>query len=384
MTSKTARLQARHRPLRRQQAQGFALPVLAIAIAVAALMTYGFTQRQLNVAQQNAGAAAGYALNQVALAVDNYRGVNLSALTVATPVVSGFVSPMLPTVAELKTAGFLNPAVLAALPDGNSYSIQINKQPAGCVGPSTLCNVYSILSLVNPILDTNGNPSITRLGALTAAVQDPVGYSALPTLGTITGGNGAWSISNPDASQRAGIVAVVAGLGGSGSQWLRVGDPRDPAFTGNASTAGYLKPSNGAGMTVTAGTACIDPTGAIKNDAAGRVLSCQAGVWTSGDGAKSITLRAPIGNVPGGNSYAVDVCPTGGTPWATYAAQISAVNLAVNPAYTVLTYSLSQVGSNWVTLTQAVTPPSTAVTVNSNASVVGIIPMGVFSSGCSF
>lgn len=361
------------------------LPHMAIFLAVMALVILGVTRKQLLVAESNAGSAFGYGLGQVALGVDNYRSTNLAALTVATPVLAGFANPMQPTVAELKTAGYINVAVANTMPDGNGYRIEIRKQPAACVGPSTLCNVYSVLSLTNPILDVNGMPSITRLGALAAAVPDPVGYSAMPDLTTIKGSNGAWTIANPDPSLRAGIVAVVAGLGGSGSQWLRVGDPRDPSFTGNTTTAGYMKPSAGAGQTAVAGTVCTpDPSGAIRNDTAGRVLSCQGGFWKATDGGKSVAMRAPIGNIPGGTSFPVDVCPPGGTPWATYSAQNSAVNLTVLPPLMVLNYTVSQVGGNWVTLTQAVSPPAAAQTVNGNPAILGVIPNGVFASGCSF
>ena len=138
------------------------------------------------------------------------------------------------------------------------------------------------------------------------------------------------------------------------------------------------------GRTVTAGTACTEPTGAIRNDAAGRVLSCQGGFWTAGDGAKSMALRAPVTDVKGGTSFAVDTCAAGGTPWATYTGQTSATNVTVSPPYQVLTYSVTLTAGNWVTLTQAAKPPSAPVTVNSDSSILGVIPMGTFVSGCSY
>lgn len=371
------------KPMRAKQ-RGFSIPAMAILLVAMSVVVLGITRKQIIVAERSAGASLGSGLNQVALGVDNYRATNLAALTTATPTVAGFANPLAPTVAELKTAGFVDTSVANTLPDGNSYKIQIFKMPAACVGPATNCNVYSVLSLTNPILEADGSPSINRLSALVASVSDPVGYSSKPDLTTIKGSNGAWSIPNPDAGQRAGIIVVVAGLGGSGSQWLRVGDPRDPSFTGNTTTAGYLKPSAGAGQTVTAGTACTDPQGAIKNDANGRVLSCQGGVWVAGDGAKSITLRAPTSGVIGGTTFPVGTCPPGGTPWASYNAETSAVNLTVIPPYTTVTYSVGQSGANWVTLTQAVRPPAAPVTVNNDSSILGVVPKGTFSSGCSF
>lgn len=373
------------RSLKRHQ-RGLSLPLIAAALAVFGLVLLGVTRGQLNTSLSRAGASAGYALDQVAMGVDYYRSKNLSVLTVATPVLAGFVNPMAPTVAELKAAGYINTAISTTLPDGNGYNIRILKQPAGCVGPSTLCNVYSILNLTNPIVDDNGNPSVIRLGALVSALQQSASYSSQPNPAVITGGNGAWSIPNPDATQRVGIVVVVAGLGGSGAPWLFVGDPRDPMFGNSTTTNTYLKASNGVGQTVVAGTACVDPTGAIRNDVAGRLLTCQSGIWTSTDGSKVIMYRPPQSGVVGGTSFPVDTCPTSvppATPWATYTAETSATNMTVIPPYQVVSFSVSQVGGNWVTLTTATRPPSAPVTVNSNAAILGVVPVGTFSSGCA-
>ncbi len=62
----------------------------------------------------------------------------------------------------------------------------------------------------------------------------------------------------------------------------------------------------------------------------------------------------------------------------------SASNAAVIPPYEVLVYTVSQVGATWVTRTEAVRPPASAVTVNSNASILGVIPVGSFMAGCSY
>lgn len=372
------------RRLHRQR--GNTLITVAIVLGVISLLSMGWSRRQLSISTTDAGAAAGYALNQVAQAVDNYRAANMSTLTTATPSIAGFENPNAPTIAELIAANYLNPAMTSTLPDGNAYQISIQKEPVGCIGPLATCQVYSVLSLSNPILDSStGLPSSTYLGALAKSIQDPVGFSAAPDTSTITGGAGTWSVANPDPAKRAGIVAVVSGLGGTDTQYLRsAAEPRDPNFAGNVSISGYEKPSAGPGQTVVAGTACTDPQGAIRNDSGGRVLSCQSGIWTTGDGAKSITLSAPVNNVPGGTSFAVATCPAGGTPWASYTAQGVGVNDTLTPPVESVLYSVSQSGSNWVTLTQAAQPGGQPMTVNSNATVLGFVPYGVFSSGCTF
>ena len=377
-----------HYSFRRKHQRGLSLPLVAITIAVFALVIAGFGPRIVKAAIAIAGESFGTSVNTVAVATDNYRSIYVNVLTTPTPVIAGLANPMAPTVAELKAKGLLNVAVADTLPDGNAYNIRIIKQPSGCIGPSTTCNVYSILYLTDPIVDDNGNPSITRLGALTAAVKSPssASYAALPDATIIKGGNGAWSIPNPDTAQRPGVIVVVGGLGGSGTLYLTVFDPRDPFFGTSMTTTTYLKASNGIGETVVAGTACVDPTGAIRNDVAGQLLTCQSGRWTGTDGSKVRMYRAPQSGVVGGTSFIVDTCPASSPPataWATYTAETSATNMTVIPPYQVVNYSVSQVGGNWVTLTTATRPPAAPVTVNGNSAILGVIPTGTFSSGCA-
>lgn len=370
---------------RRRSMRGMSLPALALAIATMAILTIGVARQRLTSGLIHSGSALGYSINQVSLAVDNYRGTNLITLTSSTPSVSGFANALAPTVPELIAQNYLTPNVSAAPPGGNGYTISINKMPPGCVGPSATCNVWSQITLNNPLVEADGSAlSNDRLSAIVAAIQEPASFSQRPDPTTITGGGGAWTVSNPDPAKRVGILTVVAGLGGTGTQWLHPGDPRDPAFNGNVTVAGYVKPSAGPSQTAVAGTACTEPTGAIRNDSQGRLLTCQGGIWTAPDGGKSHVLQAPINNVPGGTSFPVGTCAPGGTPWASYAAQQLGVNDTVSPPVQAISYSVSQSGSNWVTLTQAATSTTSGITVNANSSILGFIPYGVFSSGCSY
>lgn len=365
--------------------RGMSLPALALAIAVTAILTIGVARQKLVTGMTRSGSALGYSINLVSQAVDNYRGANLITLTSSTPSVTGFANALAPTVPELIAAKYLTSNVLAALPGANGYTISINKMPPGCVGPSATCNVWSQISLNNPLVEVDGGtPSNDRLSAVVAAIQEPASFSQLPDPTTITGGGGAWTVSNPDPAKRVGILTVVAGLGGTGTQWVHPGDPRDPAFTGNLTVAGYMKPSAGPSQTAVAGTACTEPSGAIRNDTQGRLLTCQSGIWTAPDGGKSQVVQAPINNVPGGTSFPVAVCAPGGTPWASYSAQGLGVNDTVSPPVQAISYSVSQVGSSWVTLTQIATPSQSGITVNGNGMMLGFVPYGVFSSGCSY
>ena len=363
----------------RRQA-GFTMIGLAILIAATSLLTLSYARKQIWVAQAAAGAAMGDSLSQVAAAVENYRSTNFLTLTGGAPAVAGFANANAPTVAELLAAGYLSPGVANQWPDGNTYNVRMFLQPAGCVGPAATCNVYSVLWMTNPIVDELGNPDVHRLGPLVAELHGAGSYSAPGEGANITGGSGAWTIANPDPAARAGIVVAVGGLGGTWPQFLRVGDPRDPSFTGQMTVAKWIKPTAGPGQTVTAGTACAAgvPNGAMANDTNGRLLSCQGGTWVSPDGSKSTVLQA-ITSVPGGTVFPVLTCAPGGAAWAAYTAQSSGVNFAMSPPNTQLTFSVAQGGGNWTTLTQ-----SGGVAVNNNAAVLGFVPMGTFMAGCTY
>ncbi len=362
---------------------------IVIVLAVLAILGLGYARQRVISANREAGASMGYAMDQVASALTRYRKNNFLTLTSATPTVTGVVDPNAPTISELKDLKLLDGSVSNTLL-GSGYATSIRKLPAGCIGPAQDCDVYSVLWLVNPVLDaTTQRPNITKLSALINAVSDSAAYAGPPDPTIIKGNAGGWSLPNPDASRREGIVVVVGGLGGKYPAFLQVGDPRDPAFSGRATVAEYIKPSAGPSQTVVQGDLCPDvPIGAIKNDPSGRALSCQNvglnKVWTSTDGGGATLSTAPLNNVPGGTSFPAPVCGTGGIPWATYSAQISAVNDTVIPPYEVLKYSVSQSGGSFVTLTEAVRPPATAVPVNGNISILGVIPLGVFSSGCKY
>lgn len=359
---------------------------IVIVLAVLAILGLGYARQRVISANREAGASMGLAMDQVASALTRYRKNNFLTLTSASPTVASVTDPNAPTIAELKTLKLLDGSVSDTLL-GSGYATSIRKLPPGCIGPAQDCDVFSVLWLVKPVLDAaTQRPNITKLSALINAVSDSAAYAGPPDPTIIKGSAGGWSIANPDALKREGIVVVVGGLGGKYPAFLQVGDPRDPAFTGHATVAEYIKPSAGPSQTVVQGDLCPAPVpaGAIKNDPSGRVLSCQNEVWTSVDGGGATLSTAPLNNVPGGTSFPAPVCGTGGIPWATYSAQISAVNDTVIPPYEVVKYSVSQSGNSFVTLTEAVKPPATAVTVNGNISILGVIPVGVFSSGCKY
>lgn len=300
--------QPRGRSSPRRQ-RGSSLIVVAVVIGVLAIGLLGLSRAQIRTASARAGEVMGSSIDAVSDAVNQYRTTNVAALTSASPAVAGFANAMAPTVQELKTAGYLNVNVANTLAEYGAYNIAMTKSPVGCVGPSATCNVWSRLSLANPIVDKGtGQPDVAVLAALISRIRESASYSAQPTPATIVGGNGAWSIPNPDGANRVGILVVVAGLGGVDGLWLRVQDPRNPDFRGPSVTGiqfdtihkvigqactingAFASASNGiafcsnnvwvlySGQVATPGGVCaVD--GAMGNTAGGASLLCVSGRW---------------------------------------------------------------------------------------------------------
>lgn len=75
--------------------------------------------------------------------------------------------------------------------------------------------------------------------------------------------------------------------------------------------AGALVPSTGGGQTVTEGQGCGDPQGSIRSDPAGRVLSCQYGVWRLGSGTSAIADGVVVSGATVCSNYCyVGICVT--------------------------------------------------------------------------
>lgn len=263
-----------HCAINRSRQRGVSLVLMAIVLAIAAISLAGLARLRIHDADERSGLVMGSAIDLVSDGVNKYRTTNAGTLTYATPTIIGFANPMAPTVAELKAAGYINVNVSNTLADAGAYNIAITKSPVGCVGPSPTCSVWSRISLANPIVDkATSQPDVARLSALISRIKESASYSANPTPATIVGANGAWSIPNPDATSRTGILVVVAGLGSDDGPWLRVQDPRDPDFRGTSVTGMQFRTLNKA-----IGAAC-SPNGAFATLANG-IAYCSGGVWT--------------------------------------------------------------------------------------------------------
>jgi Tfp pilus assembly protein PilX len=299
-TSWRQRVQRGHRVSARALQRGFSLVTVALVLGVVALALVGVSRYAVSASSRSAGLNMGSVFNEIAKGVNQYRSANLIALTSATPTIAGFASPMAPTIAELKTAGYISTNLSSTFGEFGTYNVRIFTTPSGCVGPSSTCNVYSVLWPTNPVTDpTTGKPDVVRLSALISQLTEESGsYSTATTPGSITGGNGGWSITNPDSTQRAGILVAVAGLGGSGFPYLVVGDTRNPDFQNLVSGSAFNTPTN-----QTIGGACT--TNGSFGTASTGIAYCYNNIWVLYD-SQQATAGAACTGVDGTHGQAAN------------------------------------------------------------------------------
>lgn len=257
--------------------RGVSLPGIAIAIGVMALILLVVTAQQLRASNEAAGRNLGGTLNEIGKAVELYRTANLLALTGAAPVVvAGFVDPYAPTMSELQAAGYIAAPLNVQDVD---YAVALTRSPLGCVAPiDEPCTVWSRVAMTQPVVEPGGGLNADRLNALVARVTSATAsFSGPPDPSVIVGGDGAWTITNPDAASRAGIVVLVNGLGGAGEPWLYVGDTRNPNFRGPSVTGPQFDTPH-----KVVGDACT-PQGAFASAVNG-IVYCNAGTWMLYDG----------------------------------------------------------------------------------------------------
>lgn len=202
-------------------------------------------------------------------ALGTYRTKNYAALTSAVPVIAGFVDPMQPTPAELKTAGFLNAGFSDTTIYGSNYVPVLAKTPSGCVAPD--CDIKSLVLISAPILLTGtATPDLRTLGVIAGRIGGNAGVSY--TAGTLEGADGGWTETNP--LNLAGLVAIQGGYNTQGfTEFYR----RDGALPLTASLAMGGNTISGLQSKVV-GAACTS-AGEVAQDASGALLSCQGGTW---------------------------------------------------------------------------------------------------------
>lgn len=195
---------------------GFLMVGMSIALLAAALLTIGAARTSLNTWKENIGAGLGNQLQTINEALAAYISANSASLIANTAIampaaVGGNVANIyVPTIAELKSLGYLNTAAQATPTAGTAYVINIAK-PSGCTSG---CTITGSVYLQDPIRGPDGKVSDIRLlgSAMNASKSNQIGFSlsnGVSATSTTIKGNG-WSAANPDPSQRNGILYAIS------------------------------------------------------------------------------------------------------------------------------------------------------------------------------
>jgi len=99
--------------------------------------------------------------------------------------------------------------------------------------------------------------------------------------GNVVAGNGLQSYGNASV---AGTIAATQMVASGIQSYGDVVANASVRSNGYLYAAGALVPSMGGGQQVYDGQPCGDPQGSIRSDSAGKILSCQSGVWRSVSG----------------------------------------------------------------------------------------------------
>lgn len=197
----------------------------------------GFVEATILQSLRNATNEAIYE-NVAALQAGNpfiKAGVTVAPVTVAGQLV------WRPSIADLTAMGYLSTGWTTTSSAINEapYSIEFARTPAGCVAAA--CAIQGRVLITAPIL-ADGQAGTTDgaiIGSILTTIGSDSGVSLLTGPANITGYGNTWLAPNPVAGAPAGVVAVLVGTGTAGvSQYVRIGDTRDPNLGGNLTVAG--------------------------------------------------------------------------------------------------------------------------------------------------
>ncbi|MFN7695131.1 MAG: hypothetical protein ACK5O3_13935 [Burkholderiales bacterium] len=267
-------------PARRGQ-RGNAVVFAVMALIILALVA--ITQLEASTVRQRseAGIAEATVMEAVASATNNMvfeffpviqtGGAITKFATTVTPVLIAGELVWRPTIPELVAMGYLPAGWVATtsnLTDG-AYTMEFTRLPAGC--PIGTCNVEGIVVNRAPVLAEfqAGTNDSRAIGPFLAKVGNDAGVSLPGSSAQISGFGNTWNAPNPVAGTPAGVLAIRIGQGTSGwSQFVRIGDFRDPALNGNLTVAGngaFGGTLSVAGATTLNGATTINAATTINN-----------------------------------------------------------------------------------------------------------------------
>lgn len=322
--------------LKPRRQKGVALLELALALIISTmLLASQFSQIMAAVDQNNATATGEY-LQKLQAGINKYVDANIASLKANTPI-TGFSTPLQPTVAQLITGGYLPAGFSTVSPLGLSFNNVMTRTGSCPSGSDCVISGYSYATAA--YTDAGGQLRSDVLGyAIQKMGSDgAMSFAATPGQLTFQGGG---TVTNP-AGSTAGILAIRIGTG-SGlllllNQYYKLDGTNPLAGTLNANNNDITNVKNitSTGQTQlatvtisgdvtltgtgTPGSACATDKSVQRNSNGTGLVVCSGGVWQMignviagiGDGVGCST-SGQIGTTSTGTAY---VCT--GTVWTS-------------------------------------------------------------------
>lgn len=311
---KNSTLISNTRPLKRPQLihklqGGYLMIELALTLAVGTILAASQVT-QINQAVDSAlSVSTGQYMTALQTGVGQYIFNNMPALSIGSPV-TGFPTPLQPTIAQLVANGYLQTGFSNVSPLGLSFNNTLSLQ--NC--PGSNCSINGFSYSTTPYKDGSGaiRSDVLADALRTAGVDGGMSYAASP--GLLNGFGGGWgTVASPVANPAGNVAGTIAirlgsnsGIAGQLSQFYKLDGSRQltGAMDANGNNINNAAQVNAGQVNASTITATGDVNGdqyitAIKTVGApcstngalasgsGVVMVCTGGTWQVQTGERS-------------------------------------------------------------------------------------------------
>ena len=240
----------------RRTSRGFTLIEMILTLAIAGVLFTVWEMQNSYDSKVKRGEQIATTVKPYYEAIHAYTRKYRTQLQSGTAV-AGVANPLQPTALEMQAVNVLASTYATTINYvGGGPVYRIERLPVGCIGLT--CDLSYLFTTQFPLLSAKGGVAEGVLSYAVRRIGGTAGYTSFAAPGTFTG-SGGWTAANPTGAV-AGILGVYQTYSASGdSNFLSVGDARDPNFTGGATITGGT--TSVAGLAVT-GTAVIGGPGA--------------------------------------------------------------------------------------------------------------------------